>query len=191
MLKSLSPILVLVIFSLLNCNIIYSETLQQVKQPPLRAYVLTQEVGGRASGEPGGVRIGLIDMEFENQQSLEKYQLPKEIVKKLVPFAGLRGQRAVNTLKQKPLNLSQSEFVTINQKVKQYWMSRLDEAPSFVKNDPQVIFRKSVCFNFLNKKNLIKFLFQFQRLLSLVNKDQFAQVLQAVAPYRRQFPGRI
>lgn len=117
---------------------IYSATVQQASQSPLTAYVLTDQKGQAVDNS--GVRIGLIDMAFETPQSLQsKYQLPQELVSKLAPFAGLTGQRAIQTLKSRPLVLSQAEYNLMNSKVKSYAEKRLNQAPRFVQNIPEVI----------------------------------------------------
>ena len=119
-----------------SCSLIYSQTLQQVNQQPLRAYVLTDQSGNVVDNS--GVRIGLADLEFETQQSLRKYGLPDELVQKLEPYVGLTGDRALAALKSKPLQLSQEEYNTLNKKLRQYWLSRAQQAPSFVRSDPEV-----------------------------------------------------
>ncbi len=135
--KSLLNLLIaLTLIILYASDPVYSETLAQVRQEPLRAFVLTDEDGNVVDN--GGVRIGLADMEFENRQSLQKYGIPEEIIRKLEPFHGLRGDSAIAALKQRQLKLTQAEYDTLNQRIRQNWMQRLQGLAQNVQNDSGV-----------------------------------------------------
>jgi hypothetical protein len=112
-----------------------SLTASEADQNPLQGYVLTDSEGKPTSG----VRIGLLDLQFETTPSLqEKYQFNSTLVSKLSPYIGLSGDKAVQALQDKPLNLTQSEFDDMNKRITNFWMSQLMRAPPAVRRSRSV-----------------------------------------------------
>ena len=126
------------LFSVFILHSVASLELDQVKKDPLKGYVLTNKEGQVVKNS--GVRIGLLDLKFESNESLiEKYELPKNISMLVEPYLGLSGEMAVKMLKNKPLQLTQSDYNLVNEKLKAYWVLRLQKAPRFVRKSKQVI----------------------------------------------------
>ena len=124
------------LFSLLQSNV-SGLTISQVNQNPRQAYVLSDSSGQPSS--TSGVRISLLDLQFETADTLKnKYMLPDALISKLQPFLGLKGEQAANALKKNPIDISPSEYETINTNAKKYWSSRLSEVPPVVQRNPRV-----------------------------------------------------
>jgi hypothetical protein len=122
-----------------------SLTASEADKNPLQGYVLTDR-----SGKPeSGVRIGLLDLQFETLEALrDKYQLEPSLIQKLSPYVGVTSDKAVQLLKDKPLALTQPEFDTMNQKVTNFWMSQLQKAPPAIRRSRRVTF----IFSFLSRQ---------------------------------------
>ena len=111
-----------------------SVTIEQVKSNPLKAYVLTN-----AANQPeSGVRVGLLDFKHETPQSLKRYGIDENEIKKFTPYFGLTGQQALEALNKNPLTLTKSEFDQINSKVYNFWNNKLMELPSSISDSRQV-----------------------------------------------------
>jgi hypothetical protein len=117
----------------------FPATMQQATMLPQHGYILTDR-GGRIV-DKSGVRIGLLDLEFENVHSLENiYNLTNDLVKKLTSYTGLRGENALNFLRTKPLSIELSYYESMNKNLRHYWLERLPKSPAFVKKPLEVFF---------------------------------------------------
>jgi hypothetical protein len=131
--------LILTLASLLcfTCQQTHCLTIEESNSKPLQGYVLTDQNGTVVGNS--GVRIGLLDLQFETEQSLkDDYGLNSTVIAKVVPYAGLTGDKAVQALAQKPLMFDQQEFDDVNQKVTAFWMDKLESAPPFVRKTETV-----------------------------------------------------
>lgn len=119
-------------------------TVEQAKSNPLQGYVLTTPDGQVMKDV--GVRVGPLDLKYENQQSLQAYQFPQELVKKLEPYLGKSGNEASQLIQQKPLTLTQEELNTAKLKLFAFWAPKLMKARNLLAVDPNVT--KSLFFIF-------------------------------------------
>jgi hypothetical protein len=95
---------------------------------PMSAYVLTDE-NGRVV-DYGGVRLGLLDLEFQTNKTLhERYNLSEILISKLRPYIGLKGQLALKTLDQNPLALNNDEFGEMDTKLRKFWFDQIKRMP--------------------------------------------------------------
>lgn len=109
-------------------------TIEQAKQNPLQAYVLTDQNGQVVPDS--GVRLGPLDFSYTNQNLLEKYGLSQNLIQKFTPYFGLSGERAATVLQQNPLSITQQEFNEIGDKFLAYWAPKAKKAPAFIKSNP-------------------------------------------------------
>ena len=59
---------------------------------------------------------------------------------KLTPYYGVSGEEAIKLLKEKPLQLTQSEYDLVNQKVKAFWLAKYQGLSKGIQQNPKVIF---------------------------------------------------
>jgi hypothetical protein len=138
--------------------------LEQAKNLKDQAYVLTS-----AQGKPvtdSGVRIGPLDLSFETQQTLKQYRLPDDLVAKMQPYLGKRGQAAEQALSQNPLQVTDQQYNQIVQSVVQFWKPRFDKAPVALKQNPKV-----------------------QQLAQMAKNNQWAEFLYQISQFRQQLQG--
>lgn len=67
------------------------------------------------------------DLGHQNKKSLEALKIPNSINLKLVPYLGLKRDKAESKLKEKPLNLSKNELAIINEKLRKYLPLKLEK----------------------------------------------------------------
>lgn len=131
-LSILKPIFVLFYFTYLyQCA-----TIEQAKSNPFQAYVLTGPDGQVIDNS--GVRLGPLDLSFETLKSLRKYNLPQELIQKLEPYMGKRGQEALTFVQQRPFRATAEEYNQIVKGASNYWMKKLQKVPPFLKDLPEV-----------------------------------------------------
>lgn len=126
-----------IILLFLILKITTATTIDEASNNPLNAYVLTDENGTVV--DYGGVRIGLLDLEFETVESLkERYNLSNSLIKKLEPYLKLRGEKALKFVTENPLQLNSVEFFDMNERVKKHWTQALEKMPSNISKSNKV-----------------------------------------------------
>jgi len=91
----------------------------------LKGYV-PKDKQGNVIGHSGVTIASGFDLGSRSKQSLEASSLSDELVSKLMPFAGLRGEAAVKAAEK--LNITDEEGLAINQYAKQDSLTQLDKA---------------------------------------------------------------
>jgi hypothetical protein len=119
-----------------------------------------------------GVRIGPLDLKFETLQSLRSYGISDMLIQRLQPYFNVSGAAAIRLLQQRPLQLSQDEYSTMEQRVIEFWRAKLAGAPPVVRQDPAA-----------------------ERLANFARNRQWPQLLEAIALARqaveRKLPGTL
>ena len=139
-------------------------TLEQAKNLKDQAYVLTSALGKPVTDS--GVRIGPLDLSFETQRTLKQYGLQDDLIAKMQPFLGKKGQAAEQALKQNPLQVTDQQYNQIVKSVVQFWKPKFDRAPVALKQNPKV-----------------------QQLAKLAENNQWAEFLYQVSEFRQRLQG--
>ena len=122
-------------------------TIQKAKEDPLKAYVLTDDKNIPTSG----VRIGALDLGYEDLQSLKNSQLDQTLLDKLTPFLGLSGKQAEDALEKSPLVLTNEQLEKINTIGFIFW----DDLLNKYTKEANIIFYRNLIFNNVLKLFLI------------------------------------
>lgn len=104
--------------------------------------------------------------------------IPGGIIEKLIPFIGVKGDRAKSMLQRQPLILSEQELNVLNERVKNHWLKLMDKAPAEAKQNKEVIYQ----FNLENWFTL--FLSFFYENKKVSTSQKYAQSRQVPRSFR-------
>ncbi|CAF0751431.1 unnamed protein product [Brachionus calyciflorus] len=136
-----------------------SLTVEQAKQNPLQAYVLTDPNG--QVDPKSGVRIGPLDLKYVRPAALQRMGLQSELIQKFQPYFNVSGQQAQQLLQQKPLQLTQQEYDNLSNQVVAFMEKNYNKVPPPLRNNARIVQLKQLA----EKRDWPVFLQQVQSLL--------------------------